>query len=253
MNITQNALKQLIEQELQLILQETTNFTSKTPVAGKFEPINKTPLVDITDRTYSADDVRLMGYNLEGITDSPFVQVKTKNADGTEGVAYQLSKRSRDLRDYDLLIRDAELASAARRRTKTPLSSTPSPRRGIDVPDPMGAPSIVGGNIESPVEEIPVGTDPFKAIGVGNQQESLQITLDTLRKLINEEFQRKGIQEKQDERSGIPDVDDDQKLSVAKALDTLEKAAEAASDRDETLWYIAKVGSTFGLEPQDED
>ena len=31
------------------------------------------------------------------------------------------------------------------------------------------------------------------------------------------------LQEKQDERSGIPDVDDDQKLSVAKALDTIKR------------------------------
>tara|TARA_R110002110_G_scaffold50200_2_gene148803 strand:+ start:845 stop:1090 length:246 start_codon:yes stop_codon:yes gene_type:complete len=81
----------------------------------------------------------------------------------------------------------------------------------------------------------------------------MNITLNTLRKLINEEFQRRKLQEKQDERNDITDVDDEKKLSVARALDVLENAAEDASDTAETRWYLTKVGETFGLEPEDLD
>jgi uncharacterized protein (UPF0147 family) len=79
----------------------------------------------------------------------------------------------------------------------------------------------------------------------------MKITLDILRKLINEEVQRRNLQEKQDERKGIPDVDDEKKLSIAQALDVLENAAEDAEDTAETRWYLTKIGETFGLEPEE--
>jgi hypothetical protein len=80
----------------------------------------------------------------------------------------------------------------------------------------------------------------------------MKITLDTLRKLINEEVQKRNLQEKQKDRRDIPDIDDEKKLSVAQALDVLENAAECAEDSDEVKWYLTKVGATFGIEPDEE-
>jgi len=79
----------------------------------------------------------------------------------------------------------------------------------------------------------------------------MKITLDTLRRLINEEIQKRDLQEKQDDRRDIPDIDDEKKLSVAQALDVLENAAGCAKDSDEVRWYLTKVGETFGLEPEE--
>jgi|TARA_R110002074_G_scaffold216706_5_gene386750 hypothetical protein len=80
----------------------------------------------------------------------------------------------------------------------------------------------------------------------------MNITLDTLRRLINEELQRRSLQEKQDERQDDPDIDDEERLSVAQALDVLENASHCSGDQDETKWYITKLGETFGLEPEEE-
>jgi hypothetical protein len=70
----------------------------------------------------------------------------------------------------------------------------------------------------------------------------MNITLDALKKLINEELQRKDI----------PDIDDEEKVSVAQALDVLENASYCSEDPDETKWYLTKIGETFGLEPEEE-
>jgi hypothetical protein len=79
----------------------------------------------------------------------------------------------------------------------------------------------------------------------------MNITLDILRKLINEEIQKRSLQEKKDDRRDIPDIDDEKKLSVAQALDVLESATECAEDSDEVKWYLTKVGEAFGLEPEE--
>ena len=79
----------------------------------------------------------------------------------------------------------------------------------------------------------------------------MNITLNVLRKLINEEIQKRSLQEEQDDRSDVPDIDDEKKLSVAKALDVLEGAAGDVKDSDEVKWYLTKVGETFGLEPEE--
>ena len=80
----------------------------------------------------------------------------------------------------------------------------------------------------------------------------MKITLDTLRKLINEEVQKRNLQEKQKDRRDIPDIDDEKKLSVAQALDVLENAAECAEGSEEVKWYLTKVGGAFGIEPDEE-
>ncbi len=80
----------------------------------------------------------------------------------------------------------------------------------------------------------------------------MKVTIDMLKKLINEEFQGRGrLQEKQDEREKIIDLDDERKMSITKALDMLEDAAEDAADPDETRWYLTKIGELFGLEPEE--
>ena len=80
----------------------------------------------------------------------------------------------------------------------------------------------------------------------------MNITLDTLRKLINEEIQRRDLQEaKRNETESAVDLDDDKKISITKALDVLEDAAEEAADSDEARWYLTKIGETFGLEPEE--
>ena len=79
----------------------------------------------------------------------------------------------------------------------------------------------------------------------------MNITLNVLRKLINEEIQKRNLQEKKDDRRDIPDIDDEKKLSVAQALDILENATECAEDSDEVRWYLTKVGEAFGLEPEE--
>ena len=70
-------LKQIIEQELQAMVPDADDEQNARDLfTGTFEPIR---LADIEDRTYSPDEVRQMGYEtLGGITDSPFVKVKTK-------------------------------------------------------------------------------------------------------------------------------------------------------------------------------
>lgn len=81
----------------------------------------------------------------------------------------------------------------------------------------------------------------------------MKITIATLRKLINEELQKRRLQEKQDERKNDSESDSEEKLSVAKALDVLENASETAPDSDEVRWYLTKIGETFGLEPEENE
>jgi|TARA_Y100000310_G_C20475920_1_gene712400 uncharacterized protein (UPF0147 family) len=82
----------------------------------------------------------------------------------------------------------------------------------------------------------------------------MKVTIDTLRKLINEELKRKEIQEaKKQDKKDIPDIDEKKKLSVAQALDVIEGATEDADDPEETRWYLTKVGEAFGLEPEEKE
>jgi len=80
----------------------------------------------------------------------------------------------------------------------------------------------------------------------------MKITIDMLRKLINEELKRKKIQEtKEQDKKDTPDIDEKKKLSIAQALDVIEGATENAGDPEETRWYLTKVGEAFGLEPEE--
>jgi len=82
----------------------------------------------------------------------------------------------------------------------------------------------------------------------------MKITIDTLRKLINEELKRKKIQEtKEQDKRDVPDIDEEKRLSIAQALDVIECAAEEADDPEETRWYLTKVGEAFGLEPEEKE
>ncbi len=80
----------------------------------------------------------------------------------------------------------------------------------------------------------------------------MKITIDMLRKLINEELTRKKIQEtKEQDKKDVPDIDEKKKLSIAQALDVIEGATDNAGDPEETRWYLTKVGEAFGLEPEE--
>lgn len=80
----------------------------------------------------------------------------------------------------------------------------------------------------------------------------MNITINTLKKLINEEFQRRGLQEaKEEDKKEFPDIDDKEKYSIAQALDVLEGATEHLEDPDEAKWYLTKTGEMFGLDPEE--
>ena len=82
----------------------------------------------------------------------------------------------------------------------------------------------------------------------------MKVTINTLKKLINEEFKKNKIQEtKEKDRKNVPDMDEERQLEIAKALDVLEQAAEEAEDAEEVKWWLTKVGDAFGLEPEEED
>ena len=81
----------------------------------------------------------------------------------------------------------------------------------------------------------------------------MKVTIDILRKLINEEFQKNSLKEKHDKRKDVSDMDEESRLAVAEALDVLERAAENTEEPEEAKWWITKLGETFGLEPEEEE
>jgi len=85
------------------------------------------------------------------------------------------------------------------------------------------------------------------------EADKMKVTINMLRKIIKEEFQKRNLQEKQDERKDTPDMDKERRLAVAEALDVLEQASKDTQDPGETAWWITKLGETFGLEPEEEE
>tara|TARA_R110000824_G_scaffold114256_3_gene264669 strand:+ start:246 stop:509 length:264 start_codon:yes stop_codon:yes gene_type:complete len=82
----------------------------------------------------------------------------------------------------------------------------------------------------------------------------MKLSLQELRRLVNQEVKKNPLQEKRrklaNEEAGIPD---EIKEDVSEALELLEMVAEDSDDPDELRWYLTKIGEMFGMDPIEED
>lgn len=143
MKITKSKLKKIIQEELQKLLQETS-ITTLDP-----------------NRTYSHLELFTLGF------DPTAALGETSMFDHQIGEDAGFKVNEEAWRNA-MIERNLELAATTNRPAEL---ETARPRKVVDIPDPRGGAPVKGAAAfptfdELPVEEIPVGTDPFEFLDI---------------------------------------------------------------------------------------